>query len=367
MDTIFGDGSAAQSGLMGKLLGAGKRLLTGESLFTSVFVNRGHGKRRVAFAAATPGKIVPVHLLELGGVLYAQKDSFLCAAKGVSLGIALQKKFGVGLFGGEGFILQKLEGDGYVFLHAGGTLTERQLAPGETLRVDTGCLVAYQPTVSFDIEYVGKIKSALFVKRRTVPRRASAGRAKSGCNRYRCHDWPTACWQPPRVPGASRKNKARCWVDGWATATANAHRSGNRHCWPIGFGAKIRPSTEMAARLFRLNGTAWCRLLFIQLPGHVPSHREERLAMSWQEFKRDYLVRFWSPVPAVIAAGVLSAYYFGLTGTFWAVTGEFTRWGGHLLQLLGYHPETRGYFKVIHLDGTPLDRVDGMMILGMFA
>ncbi|MTD33087.1 hypothetical protein GKE73_07605 [Paludibacterium sp. dN 18-1] len=89
--------------------------------------------------------------------------------------------------------------------------------------------------------------------------------------------------------------------------------------------------------------------------------------MSWQEFKRDYLVRFWSPVPAVIAAGVLSAYYFGLTGTFWAVTGEFTRWGGHLLQLLGYHPETRGYFKVIHLDGTPLDRVDGMMILGMFA
>ncbi|HJV06064.1 MAG TPA: TIGR00266 family protein [Chromobacteriaceae bacterium] len=162
MDTIFGDGSAAQSGLMGKLLGAGKRLLTGESLFTSVFVNQGHGKRRVAFAAATPGKIVPVHLLELGGVLYAQKDSFLCAAKGVSLGIALQKKFGVGLFGGEGFILQKLEGDGYVFLHAGGTLTERQLAPGETLRVDTGCLVAYQPTVSFDIEYVGKIKSALF-------------------------------------------------------------------------------------------------------------------------------------------------------------------------------------------------------------
>lgn len=162
MDTVFGDGSNSGGGLMGKLLGAGKRLVTGESLFTTVFVNQARGKRRVAFAASSPGKIVPVHLLELGGTLYAQKDSFLAAAKGVSLGIAFQRKIGTGLFGGEGFIMQKLEGDGYAFLHAGGTLTSRQLAPGEVLRVDTGCVVAYQPTVDFDIEYVGKLKSALF-------------------------------------------------------------------------------------------------------------------------------------------------------------------------------------------------------------
>lgn len=162
MDTVFGDGSASEGGLFGKLLGAGKRLITGESLFTTVYQNVGRSKRKVAFAASYPGKIVPVHLLELGGTLYAQKDSFLAGAKGVSLGLAFQKKIGTGLFGGEGFIMQKLEGDGYVFLHAGGTLTSRQLQPGETLRVDTGCVVAYQPTVDFDIEYVGKLKSALF-------------------------------------------------------------------------------------------------------------------------------------------------------------------------------------------------------------
>ncbi|AQR66500.1 TIGR00266 family protein [Aquaspirillum sp. LM1] len=162
MDTLFGDGSEQQSGLMGKLFGAGKRLLTGESLFTTVFVNQGHGKKRVAFAAASPGKIVPIHLRELGGTLLAQKDAFLCAAKGVSLGIAFQRRLGAGLFGGEGFILQKLEGDGYVFLHAGGTLVEKQLKAGEVLRVDTGCVVAFQPSVDFDIEYVGKLKSALF-------------------------------------------------------------------------------------------------------------------------------------------------------------------------------------------------------------
>ena len=162
MDTLFGDGSEQQSGLMGKLFGAGKRLLTGESLFTTVFVNQGQGKKRVAFAAASPGKIIPVHLRELGGTLLAQKDAFLCAAKGVSLGIAFQRRLGAGLFGGEGFILQKLEGDGYVFLHAGGTLVEKQLKAGEVLRVDTGCVVAFQPSVDFDIEYVGKLKSALF-------------------------------------------------------------------------------------------------------------------------------------------------------------------------------------------------------------
>lgn len=162
MDTVFGDGSAQEGGWMGKLFGADKRLLTGESMFTTVFVNQGQGKKRVAFAAASPGKIVPVHLRELGGALLAQKDAFLCAAKGVSLGIAFQRRLGAGLFGGEGFILQKLEGDGYVFLHAGGALVEKQLKAGEVLRVDTGCVVAFQPSVDFDIEYVGKLKSALF-------------------------------------------------------------------------------------------------------------------------------------------------------------------------------------------------------------
>jgi uncharacterized protein (TIGR00266 family) len=143
-------------------MGAGKRLLTGEGLFTTVFQNSGAGKQRVAFAAPYPGKIVPMDLSQLGGTIICQKDSFLCAAKGVALGIAFQKKLGVGLFGGEGFIMQKLDGDGMAFVHAGGTLMERTLAPGETLRVDTGCVVAFQPTVDFDIQYVGKIKSAIF-------------------------------------------------------------------------------------------------------------------------------------------------------------------------------------------------------------
>ncbi len=162
MDTVFGDGSQQASGLMGKLLGAGKRLLTGESLFTTVFHNEGQGKRRVAFAAPYPGKIIPVDLSQIGGALICQKDSFLCAAKGVSLGIAFQKKLGAGLFGGEGFIMQRLDGDGMAFVHAGGTLQEQVLAPGETLRVDTGCVVAFQPSVDFDIQFVGKIKSAIF-------------------------------------------------------------------------------------------------------------------------------------------------------------------------------------------------------------
>ena len=162
METIFGDGSSQNAGFMGALLGAGKRLLTGESLFMTVFQNRDAGKRRLAFGAPYPGKIVPVHLAELGGELLAQKDSFLCAAKGVSLGIAFQKRFGAGLFGGEGFILQRLQGDGWAFMHAGGTLYERTLAPGETLRVDTGCVVAFQPSVQFDIQFVGSVKTALF-------------------------------------------------------------------------------------------------------------------------------------------------------------------------------------------------------------
>ncbi|NTV96747.1 MAG: TIGR00266 family protein [Thiobacillus sp.] len=162
METVFGDGSAAQSGLLGKLMGAGKRLLTGESLFTTVYENQAQGKKRVAFAAPYPGKIVPIDLTQIGGTLICQKDSFLCAAKGVSLGIAFQQRLGAGFFGGEGFILQKLEGDGMVFFHACGTLAEKTLAPGETLRVDTGCVAALQPSVDFDIQYVGKIKTALF-------------------------------------------------------------------------------------------------------------------------------------------------------------------------------------------------------------
>ncbi len=162
METIFGDGSQQNKGFMGALMGAGKRLLTGESLFMTVFLNRGVGKRRVAFGAPYPGKIVPVHLAEIGGEVWAQKDSFLCAAKGVSVGIAFNRKIGVGLFGGEGFIMQRLQGDGWAFLHAGGTIIEKQLAPGELLRVDTGCIVGFQPNVQFDIQYVGKVKTALF-------------------------------------------------------------------------------------------------------------------------------------------------------------------------------------------------------------
>src|SRR5215204_3052749 len=162
METIFGDGSQQNSGFLGALMGAGKRLLTGESLFMTVFYNRGNGKRKLAFGAPYPGKIVAVHLAEIGGELIAQKDSFLCAAKGVSIGIAFQRKLGAGLFGGEGFIMQRLQGDGWAFVHAGGTLHERTLAAGEVIRVDTGCIVAFQPTVDYDIQYVGKIKSALF-------------------------------------------------------------------------------------------------------------------------------------------------------------------------------------------------------------
>ncbi len=162
METVFGDGSQQQSGFIGALMGAGKRLLTGESLFMTVFHNRSSAKKRVAFGAPYPGKIIPIHLSEVGGELVAQKDSFLAAAKGVSIGIAFQRKLGVGLFGGEGFIMQRLQGDGWAFVHAGGTLQERTLAPGELVRVDTGCIVAMQPSVSYDIQYVGKIKSALF-------------------------------------------------------------------------------------------------------------------------------------------------------------------------------------------------------------
>src|SRR5947207_5702381 len=162
METIFGDGSQQNSGFLSSLMGAGKRLLIGESLFMTVFQNQGAGKKKVAFAAPYPGKIIPIKLSDMGGELIAQKDSFLCAAKGVSVGISFNRKIGAGLFGGEGFIMERLQGDGWAFIHAGGTIYQRELGPGEVLRVDTGCIVAFQPSVQFDIQFVGKIKSALF-------------------------------------------------------------------------------------------------------------------------------------------------------------------------------------------------------------
>ena len=164
MDTVFGDGSqnAVGSGLFGKLLGAGKRLVTGESLFTTVYTNQTAAKARVAFAAPYAGKIMAMDLSKLGGTLICQKDAFLCAARGVSLGIFFQRKLSIGFFGGEGFIMQRLDGDGMAFVHAGGTVVKRDLQPGQTLFVDTGCLVAMTPNVNFEIQYVGKIKTALF-------------------------------------------------------------------------------------------------------------------------------------------------------------------------------------------------------------
>jgi len=162
METIFGDGSRQSSGFLDALVGAGKRLLTGESLFMTAFMNQGQGKKKLAFAAPYPGKIIPVNLATIGGELIAQKDAFLCAAKGVSLGIAFQKRLGVGFFGGEGFIMERLQGDGWCFLNAGGTIMERVLAPGELIRVDTGCIVAFAPSISYDIEVVSGVKSILF-------------------------------------------------------------------------------------------------------------------------------------------------------------------------------------------------------------
>ena len=163
MDTVFGDGSqSGGSGLFGKLLGAGKRLVTGESLFTTVYTNQTTGKARVAFAAPYPGKIMAMDLRKLGGTLICQKDAFLCAARGVSLGIFFQRRLSVGFFGGEGFIMQRLDGDGLAFVHAGGTVVKRELQPGQVLFVDTGCLVAMTLSVNFEVQYVGKIKTALF-------------------------------------------------------------------------------------------------------------------------------------------------------------------------------------------------------------
>jgi len=167
METIFGDGSDTDKGFLGKLAGAGRRLITGESIFTTVFTHRGSGKAHAAFAAPYAGNITPFHMHQHGGTIICQKDSFLCASKGVSIGIHFSKKIATGLFGGEGFILQKLTavpGDEYAlaFVHAGGTIIEKQLAPGETLEIDTGCLVAMTETIDFDVRYIGSIKSAVF-------------------------------------------------------------------------------------------------------------------------------------------------------------------------------------------------------------
>lgn len=162
METIFGDGSQQTGGLMGKLFSAGKRLLTGESLFMTAFTNVGIGKKRVSFASPYPGKIIPMDLSQLNGRLICQKDAFLCAAKGVSIGIEFQKKLGTGLFGGEGFIMEKLEGDGMAFVHAGGNIIEKNLSAGEMIKVDTGCIVAFTSGIDYDIQFVGGIKNTIF-------------------------------------------------------------------------------------------------------------------------------------------------------------------------------------------------------------
>ncbi|HLO80255.1 MAG TPA: TIGR00266 family protein [Chitinophagaceae bacterium] len=163
MATIFGDGSKQQTGgILGKLMSAGKRVLTGESLFMTAYTNMGQGKKKVSFASPYPGKIIPLDLMEYGGKVICQKDAFLCAAKGVSVGISLQRKLGTGLFGGEGFIMQKLEGDGFAFMHAGGHVFSRTLAPGEVIKVDTGCVVGYTQEINFDIQFIGGIRNSIF-------------------------------------------------------------------------------------------------------------------------------------------------------------------------------------------------------------
>ncbi len=162
MQTIFGDGSQQQGGLFDKLLSAGKRVLTGESLFMTAYLNQNNNKSKVAFAAPYPGKIVAIDLMQYNGKFICQKDSFLCAAKGVSVGIEFSRKLGRGLFGGEGFIMQKIEGDGMAFVHSGGTLAKKELAAGEVLKVDTGCIVGFSKDVDYDIEFIGGIKNTIF-------------------------------------------------------------------------------------------------------------------------------------------------------------------------------------------------------------
>ncbi len=162
MDTIFGDGSNQEKGILGKIFSAGKRVLTGESLFMTAFLNEQGGKKKLSFASPYPGKIIPIDLSENNGKFICQKDAFLCAAKGVSVGIEFSKRLGRGLFGGEGFIMQKLEGDGMAFVHAGGTTAKKVLAAGEVLKVDTGCIIGFTQNIDYDIEFVGGIKNTIF-------------------------------------------------------------------------------------------------------------------------------------------------------------------------------------------------------------
>jgi len=162
MDTIFGDGSKENEGFLGRVLGAGKRLLTGESLFMTIFSNEIQGKKRISFASPYPGKIIPIDLTRYGNKFICQKDAFLCAAKGVAVGIEFSKKLGRGFFGGEGFIMQKLEGDGMAFVHAGGTMARKELSPGEKLKIDTGCIIGFTQDINYDIEFVGGIKNTIF-------------------------------------------------------------------------------------------------------------------------------------------------------------------------------------------------------------
>jgi len=162
MDTIFGDGAKEDEGFLGKVLGAGKRLLTGESLFMTIFSNEFQGKKRISFASPYPGKIIPIDLTRYGNKFICQKDAFLCAAKGVAVGIEFSRKLGRGFFGGEGFIMQKLEGDGMAFVHAGGTIARKELSPGERLKIDTGCIIGFTQEINYDIEFVGGIKNTFF-------------------------------------------------------------------------------------------------------------------------------------------------------------------------------------------------------------
>lgn len=187
MQTMFGDGN--EKGLMGKIFSAGKRMLTGENLFMTAFTNNSQGKKQVTFAAPYSGKIIPLDLSELGGKVICQKDSFLCAAKGVSVGIELQRKLGTGLFGGEGFIMQKLEGDGMTFVHSGGHVIEKTLQPGEILKIDTGCIVAFTKEVDYDIQFVGGIKNTIFGGEGLFSR-SSAVPEKFGFRLYQLQGWP---------------------------------------------------------------------------------------------------------------------------------------------------------------------------------
>ena len=162
METVFGDPSSQNQSVWGKIASAGKRMITGESLFVTTFQNVGCGREVVAFASPYPGKIIPLHLDQHGGEIICQKDSFVCAARGISIGIAFQKKIGVGLFGGEGFIMQRLTGDGIALVHAGGTIMSKTLAAGETIKLDTGCLVALEKSVTYDVQFIGGFKNAMF-------------------------------------------------------------------------------------------------------------------------------------------------------------------------------------------------------------